>query len=111
MADITLTVGQNIGGAVKLYDNVTNNEINAVFASTSIDNSNPEFATFSVNPSFTNVINGTGISSGSGTVTITTTVTYTDAGNGVEYTETKTITKTFEVIGSPNGTHLELDMS
>lgn len=111
MADITLTIGQNIGFQIKLFDNVTNEELTATLANTSVSNTNPEFAGFSVSPFFTNIVNGNGISTGSGTITITADVTYTDPGNGQTVTENLSVTKSFEVIGSPHGAHIDIVIS
>ncbi len=108
MADINLTVGQNISGVIRLYDNVSNGELSATFVNTIATSSNPEFAPFSVNPVSINAVNGSGSSVGSGTVEISSEVTYTDFGNGVTYTEVKTVIKTFEVVGTPNGAHLDI---
>ena len=109
MADIILTVGQTNGGVIKLFDDVTNNQIAAAFANTSIDNSNPEFANLEVHSSL-NSFNASGVMVGTGSMTVTADVTYTDAGNGQTYTQTKSVTKSFEVIGSPNGSHLDITM-
>jgi hypothetical protein len=107
MADITLTVGQTKGGVIKLFDNVTNSQLNAVFANQQISNTNPEFANI-VPHSSQNSFNASGVTPGLGSATVSVTVTYTDAGNGQIYTETKTSTFSFEVVGSPNGSHIEV---
>jgi len=107
MADITLTVGQTKGAVIKLFDDVTNNELTATFENQEIENTNPEFATFAPHPS-QNSFNMSGITPGSGTATVSVSVTYTDSGNGQVYTQVKTVSITFEVVGTPNGAHLEV---
>jgi len=109
MADINLQIGQLKTAGFVLIDNVTLQQINGTFSNqTILSNSNPQFATFSIgaNP---NYVNATGVQVGSGTVVISLHADYTDAGNGTAQSQDFTITKTFTVIGNPNGAHPELN--
>lgn len=104
MADITLTIGQILGGNLKLIDAVTGNEVSATFSNQQVSqNTNPDAANIFVNPTDQNRINAQGLAVGSGTVQISAHADYVDAGNGLPQSHDFTITKTFEVVGNPNG--------
>src|ERR1700743_3802924 len=74
MANVSLVIGSPKSGAFTLIDNKTLLPINGVTYSNQAvgSNSNPEFATFALDPSNPNNVIGTPISAGSGTVVITT---------------------------------------
>ena len=110
MADITISSGQVVGANLKLFDNVTGNEIPATFSNQQIlSNDHPEFANFTINPSDNNRVNGQWVAAGAGTVVVGANASYTDPGDGSVHTdEPFTVTKTFETIGAPHGAHLDL---
>lgn len=111
MADINLQIGGTKSGSFVIKDAVTNTTLSANYSNLQFSNSNPEFATFQPNSSVSDpesMVKGFPLAVGSGTVVITVDVTYTDPGDGVQRTETKTLSKTFEVTGTPHGANLEL---
>jgi len=110
MADINLSVGQMLGSNMKLIDNVTGNEVSATFSNQQVvSNNHPEVANVFLNPSNPNRINVQGVSAGSGVAVISAHADYTDVGDGLPKSQDFSITKTFEVIGNPNGVTFALD--
>lgn len=106
MADISLNVGQLVGGNMALIDNVTGNPVPATFSNQAVaSNSNPEFADFFVNTTDPNRINGNGIAVGSGQVVITADGSYIDPGDGSAQSASFSVTKNFTVtsVSGPNG--------
>ena len=112
MADITLTIGTIGTGNMALIDNVTGNPVAATFSNQAVGaNSNPEVATFELNPANPNQVKGTAHAAGSGTIVISANGSYTDAGDGSVHTdEAFTVTKNFSVAVSPNGATFDLIM-
>lgn len=112
MADINLQVGgQNKFGSFVNKDNIDNGALPTTYANLTFNNSNPEFATFEPNTNATDpesMVKAIPVAIGSGSVTATVDATYTDPGDNQQRTETKSITRTFEVVGMPHGSHLEL---
>jgi len=111
MADINLTVGQEKFASISLIDDVTNGLItSASFSNISISNSHPQLILVEPNSvSPTNSVRAQGVSAGVGSVVISVDCSYTDAGDNQPKTETLSITKTFEVIGTPHGAHLVIN--
>lgn len=113
MADINLQVGGgNKFGSFVLRDDTDNSGISATYSNLQFVNSNPGAAIFEPNtnaPDPESMVKATPISPGTGTVDITVHVDYTDPGDNQPKSENKTITKTFEVVGAPHGTHIELN--
>lgn len=112
MADINLTVGGgNKSGNFVLKDNINNGAISAAYSTLQFNNSNPEFATFEGNenaPDPESIVKAIPVAIGIGTVVITVHVDYIDPGDNQPKSEDITITKTFEVVGTPHGASLEL---
>lgn len=111
MADINLQIGVSKSKNFTLRDATNNAPISANYSNLQFSNSNPASATFQADsgaPDPESLVKAIPVAVGSGTVAITVDVTYTDPGDGVQRTETKTLTKTFEVTGTPHGANLEL---
>lgn len=106
MADINMVVGQpHKIGILTLIDNVNSSAINAVFSNLSIQNSNPEFASFEASTD-SNSVAGTGLTAGSGSVVISVHAVYVDGGDGLTHSDDLTITKTYQVSAAAHGSHL-----
>lgn len=111
MADINLKIGEAKASSFILRDSVNNSLLSATYSNLQFSNSNPSVATFQANssaPDPESIVKASSLAVGSGTVVITVDVTYTDPGDGVQRTETKTLTKTFEVTGTPHGANLDI---
>lgn len=111
MANINLQMGFLKTGSFILKDPTTNQVLTTGYSNLVLNNSNPEVANFqadSTSPDPESKIKATPAAVGSGNLTISVDVTYTDPGDGVQRTETKSMTKTFEVAGTPHGASLEL---
>jgi hypothetical protein len=105
MANVNLVIGSPKGGLFTLIDNKTLLPIqNVNFSNQAVGaNSNPEFATFALDPNNSNSVIGTGIAAGSGTVEITTDASYTDPGDNSSQSGSFTVTKSFTVLPSADG--------
>lgn len=111
MADINLVVGAPNPkfATINLLDNITGGLIPAVFSNLSVANDHPEFATIEPNSSSpNNSVKAIGISPGTGTAVISVDCSYTDSGDNQPKSERMSITKTFEVVGTPHGAHLHI---
>lgn len=105
MANVALVIGSPKSGVFTLIDNKTLLPIvNPVFSNQAVGaNSNPEFATFALDPANPNSVIGTPVAAGTGTVVITTDASYTDAGDGSTQSGSFSVTKTFVVQPSADG--------
>lgn len=105
MANVVLVIGSPKSGIFTLIDNKTLLPIvNPVFSNPAVGaNSNPEFATFALDPANPNSLIGTPVAAGTGTVVITTDASYTDAGDGSAQSGSFSVTKTFVVQASADG--------
>jgi len=113
MADITLNLGIAKNGIFTLTDAKTGSVItDASFSNQAVgSSSNPEFATFALDPSNPNRVIGTPVAAGSGTVVITTDASWTDLGDGAAKSASFSVTKAFTVIGSADGANFDVVFS
>lgn len=105
MANVALVIGSPKSGAFTLIDNKTLLPIDGVTYSNQAvgANSNPELATFALDPANPNSVVGTPVAAGTGTVVITTDASYTDPGDGSTQSGSFSVTKTFVVTPSADG--------
>lgn len=110
MADVQLVVGSPKTGIFTLIDNKTLLPITtASFSNQAVGaNSNPEFATFALDPSNPNNLIATPVAAGSGTVVITTDASYTDPGDNSSQSGSFSITKKFTVLASQDGVSFDV---
>lgn len=110
MANVALVVGSPKTGLFTLIDNKTLLPITGVsFSNQAVGaNSNPEFATFALDPANPNNVVGTPIAAGSGTVVITTDASYTDPGDGSAQSGSFSVTKAFTVTPSADGASFDV---
>ena len=110
MPDISLALGVTKSGVFTLTDNKTGAVItDAVFSNQAVGTvSNPEIATFALDPSNANNLIGTPVAAGSGTVTITTDATYTDLGDGTSKSGSFSVTKNYSVVPSEDGVSFDV---
>ncbi len=110
MANVQLVVGSPKTGVFTLIDNKTLLPItSASFSNQAVGaNSNPEFATFALDPSNPNSLIGTPIAAGSGTVVITTDASWTDPGDSSSQTSSFSVTKNFTVTPSADGASFDV---
>lgn len=108
MADISLQLGTPKTGAFQLIDNKTGAaNTTAVFSNQATDsNSNPEFATFSIDGSGNPV--GTPVASGAGTAIFRAHVEATDLGDNSPISADLSVSKNFAVITGPDGVSLDV---
>lgn len=105
MANVALVIGSPKTGAFTLIDNKTLLPIpNVTYSKQAVGtNSNPEFATFALDPSNPNAVIGTPVAAGTGTVVITTDASYNDPGDNSPQSGSFSVTKTFVVTASADG--------
>ena len=105
MANVALVIGSPKTGAFTLIDNKTLLPIpNVTYSKQAVGtNSNPEFATFALDPNNPNAVIGTPIAAGTGTVVITTDASYNDPGDNSPQSGSFSVTKTFVVTPSADG--------
>jgi hypothetical protein len=111
MADISLNTGESKNGKLTLLDAKSGNVLSATFSNQSIGtNSNPELASFVLDPNDANVVVGTGIAEGSGTVDISAHADYTDGGNNSSQSKDFSVTKNYTVtlVLTENGATLDV---
>jgi hypothetical protein len=105
MADVSLVIGSPKTGIFTLVDNKTLLPISTVtFSNQAVGaNSNPELASFALDPANPNQVIGSGIAAGSGTVVITTHADYTDPGDNSAQSGDFSVTKNYTIIASADG--------
>lgn len=109
MADVSLVLGTPKTGVFTLLDNKTGSPIAASFSNQSVGtNSNPEFASFSLDPANPNQVIGSGVAAGSGTVVISTHADYSDPGDGTAQSADFSVTKNYSVIASADGASFDV---
>jgi hypothetical protein len=113
MADISLQLGGTPPnpGVFTLTDNKTGVVVAATFSNQTVGtNTNPEFATFSLDPSNPNQVNATPLAAGSGQVTFSTHADYSDLGDNTPQSEDFTITKNYTVtqVTTPDGVSFDV---
>lgn len=109
MANVSLVLGTPKSGVFTLLDNKTLAVLAATFSNQSVGaNSNPELASFAIDPSNANQVIGTGIAAGSGTVVITTHAEWTDPGDNSNQTNDFSVTKNYTVIASADGASFDV---
>jgi hypothetical protein len=110
MADISLELGTPKTGLFTLTDNKSGVVLTtAVFSNQALGaNSNPEFATFALDPANPSHVIGTAIAAGSGTLVITTDASYTDLGDGSTKSGSFTVTKNYSVVASADGVSFDV---
>ena|ERR1700760_1195206 len=105
MANINLVVGTNQTGVFTLLDGNLNPIQGVSFSNQVVGaSSNPEFATFALDPAHANNVIATPVAAGSGTVVITTDATYNDPVTGVATTGSFSVTKNFTVTATSSVT-------
>lgn len=113
MADISLTLGGTAPtGIFTLTDSKDGSVIAATFSNQQVgNNSNPEFATFSLDGN--NNVVPTAIATGSGTIDFSTHADYTDKGDGSSQSQDFTVTKNFSVVAvaTPDGATFDVVFS
>lgn len=110
MSDVQLVVGSPKTGIFTLIDNKTLLPITtASFSNQAVGaNSNPEFATFSLDPANPSNLIGTPLAAGSGTVVVTTDASWTDAGDNSSQTGSFSVTKNYTVTPSADGASFDV---
>jgi hypothetical protein len=113
MADIVLDLGTPKNGIFTLTDNKNGAVLtDAVFSNQAVGvNSNPEFATFALDPGNSSRVIGTPIAAGSGTIVITTDASYKDLGDGTQQSGSFSVTKNYSVVASPDGVSFDVVFS
>lgn len=113
MSDIKLVLGTPKTGVFALLDNKTGNLItDASFSNQAVGaNSNPEFATFAIDPANPNSPVGTPVAAGAGTVVFTASAGYTDPGDGSSQSGDFTVTKNFSVAPGADGVTLDVQFN
>jgi hypothetical protein len=113
MGDIVLSVGAGKTGVFTLLDNKTLKPVSdASFTNQAVGvNTNPDAATFEIDPSNPSQPTAKGIAPGSGSVVFTTDASYTDPGDGSSQSGSFSITKNFTVVASPDGVSLDVVFS
>lgn len=113
MADISLSLGTPKNGIFTLTDNKTGAVLtDAVFSNQALGaNSNPEFATFALDPANPNRVIGTPVAAGSGTLVINTDAAYNDLGDGSAHTGSFSVTKNFTVTLTEDGVSFDVVFS
>ena len=111
MANINLQVGGSKTTNFIVRDATNNAPLSANFSNLQIANTNPEVASFISDTTASDPesrVKAIATAIGGGTINISVDITYVDPGDGVQRTETKTLTKTFEVTGTPHGASIDI---
>lgn len=109
MANVSLVLGTPKTGLFTLLDNKTLAVLTATFSNQAVGaNSNPELASFALDPSNPDQVIGTGIANGSGTVVITTHADWTDPGDKSAQSSDFSITKNYTVVPTADGASFDV---
>lgn len=110
MADLALALGVSKTGIFTLLDNKTLAAIPGVtFSNQAVGaNTNPNAATFALDPANPNNVIGTPVALGSGSVVLSASAAYTDQGDGSAQTGAFSITKNFTVVATADGATLDV---
>lgn len=109
MADVSLVLGTPKTGIFTLLDNKTLAVLSATFSNQAVGpNSNPELATFALDPANPNQVIGTGNAAGSGTVVITTHADWTDPGDNSAQSSDFSVTKNYTVVATADGASFDV---
>lgn len=113
MADIVLELGTPKNGIFTLTDNKSGAVLtDAVFSNQALGaNSNPEFATFVLDPTNPNRVIGTPVAAGAGTLVITTDAAYNDLGDNSPQHGSFSVTKNFSVKLTADGVSFDVVFS
>lgn len=105
---LNLQVGASKYSILNVVDKVTGNYVTVTITNVSVQNNNPELATFSPSPNSSNSIKATGVAAGAGTAVFTYHISYVDAGDGLTKSEDKVVNVSYSVSGDPHGVKLVL---
>lgn len=111
MADIALILAAGPKpGVFVLIDNATKQPVpGATITNQAVGaNSNPEFATFAIDPANPGVPVATPVASGAGTIIFTADVAYVDPGDNSNQTASLSVAKNFTVAPGPDGVSLDV---